>query len=271
MTEDERASGAGSARPTAAGMYDHYLGGTNNTLAEREAGDRIRAVMPDLEATVWANRSFHQRAARWLAEQGIRQFIDLGAGLPTQENTHQVVQRVAPDARVVYVDIESRTAELGEQLVAESENTTFVLADARDMDAVLGGAGELLDLTRPVGLVATALIHFISDDDDPWGLFAKYMQQLAPGSYLALSHITADRLPREPVRTILDIYRSAGEMVYFRNREQVEWLFEGLELVPPYEGADRKVTYMGLWGCEDPVAADDDTGRWCYVGVARRP
>ncbi|MQA04024.1 MAG: hypothetical protein GEV07_15285 [Streptosporangiales bacterium] len=269
----ERTPDAGARKVTAAGLYDHYLGGSNNTPEEREAAARIRAVFPELEGTVWANRSFHQRAARWITQQGVRQFIDLGAGLPTQDNTHQIVQRVAPETRVLYVDYDPRTVELGGELMAGEPNTTFVLADARNVDDVLGApeCRELIDLSQPVGVLATAVLHFVSDDEDPIAMVAKYMEQLAPGSYLVLSHITADRQPRERIKTFLDIYRSAGEMGYFRSREQIEALFDGLELVPPYAGSEGKLTYIGVWGADDPVEADDDDGRFGYVGVARKP
>lgn len=271
--EAERAPDAGARKVTAAGLYDHYLGGTNNTAEEREAAARIRAVFPELEGTVWANRSFHQRAARWITQQGVRQFIDLGSGLPTQDNTHQIVQRVAPETCVVYVDYEPRTVELGNELMADEPNIAYVLADARNVDDVLGAPAvrELIDLNQPVGILATAVLHFVSDDEDPAGMVAKYMDQLVSDSYIVLSHVTADRQPRERIKTFLDIYRAAGEMVYFRNKEQVEALFDGLELVPPYEGSEGKLTYIGVWGADDPVEADDDDGRFGYVGVGRKP
>lgn len=260
-------------QPTAAGLYDAYLGGSDHTAAEREAADQLRVVVPDVATIAWANRGFHQRAVRWLAEQGVRQFVDLGSGLPTQNNTHQVAQRVEPDARVVYVDQDPRTAERGRQLVADDPRTGYLNADMRRPDEVLThpGLAELIDFAEPVGLVTSAVLHFVSPEADPWGIIRRYVDAFVPGSYLALSHGTAEKVPYRPVQAIYQLYRNADEMVYFRNRDEVEWFFDGLELVPPYDGADTKVTFAGLWGCEDPVAADDDSGRWLYVGVARRP
>src|SRR5690606_4720587 len=113
-------------RPTTAGVYDVYLGGSHHTQLERATAEKLSSLMPEVESMAWANRSFHQRVTRWLAEQGVRQFLDLGAGLPTQDNTHEVAQRVAPDARVVYVDVDPRTAELGQQLLANSPNCAVV-------------------------------------------------------------------------------------------------------------------------------------------------
>lgn len=262
-----------TARPTAAGLYDVYLGGTQGTEAERAVADQIRAAMPELEATVWANRAFHQRSIRWLVQQGIRQFIDLGSGLPTQDNTHQVAGRLAPDSKVVYVDWDEDAVALGRHLVADDPNAEFVQADIRRPDEVLAAPAmtRLIDLTRPVGVLATAIMHFISDYDDPWGLVAKYRDAVAPGSYFAMTHITADKQSAGPVRTIGEIYAKSGSAVYFRNRDQVEWLFQGMEVVPPYEGAAPRVTFMGYWFCEDPKLADDDSNRWAYAGVARVP
>lgn len=271
---DAEPSGAGPAQPTVAGLYDAYLGGTEHTHAEQEAADRLRTAMPEIGATAWANRAFHQRAARWLAtDAGLRQFIDLGAGLPTQNNTHQVVQRHAPDAKVVYVDHDAHTVRRGNELVADDPNTTFVRSDLVDVDDVLDHPDlrALIDLAEPVGILATAVFHCITDKQDPWGVAKRYTSRVASGSYLAISHVTADKQRPEAVRTILDIYRRANSPAVFRNREQVEWLFDGLEVVPPYEGAAPKVTFIGYWFCEDPAEADDETSRWVYAGVARKP
>ncbi|HEX6445998.1 MAG TPA: SAM-dependent methyltransferase [Streptosporangiales bacterium] len=274
MTEAEQATGVERDTPTAAGLYDAYLGGKNHSLAEKEAADKLRAAMPELEATAWANRAFHQRSAKWLAsEAGIRQFIDLGAGLPTQRNTHEVVQEIAPDAHVVYVDFDRRTVELGSRLVADDPNTAYVESNLDQVDYVLDHPTlrGLIDLDKPVAILASAVFHFIADEQDPWGIAKRYMDRVASGSYLALNHVTADKQRPGPVQTIYSIYRSANTMIYFRNREQVEWFFEGLQMVRPYAGADPQVTFMGLWFCDDPIEADDDTGRWFYGGVAKKP
>lgn len=273
MSQADHLTDTENAKPTAAGIYDAYLGGTHNTKVEREAAEKLRQGVPEVEAMAWANRSFHQRAVRWLAEQGIRQFVDLGSGLPTQENTHQVAQKVIPDARVLYVDHDPRTSELGKKLVADAPGIGFIQADLTNPAAVLDHPERqrLIDLDQPVAVLATAVLHFISDEDDPWALVASYVDAIAAGSYVVLNHITADRQPRAKVQTLYAVYRVANEMITMRNREQVEWFFRGLELMPAYEGADPKLTYLGIWGAEDPVAADDETSRWAYCGVARKP
>ncbi|MBO0829908.1 MAG: SAM-dependent methyltransferase [Streptosporangiales bacterium] len=266
-------AGPSAERPTAAGIYDVYLGGSDNTESERAAAERLRQVLPYAADSAWANRSFHQKATRWLAEQGITQFIDLGAGLPTQDNTHQVVHRVAPEARVVYVDHEDRTVTRAQELIANLPTVRFVKGDIRDVDGVLNDPAlrEIIDFDQPVALLCTAIVHFVDERDDPWGVVDGYVKPLAPGSYLALTHLTADKQSPKVLRTINDVYRNANEMIHLRNRDQVEWFFRGLQLVPPYEGAPPKVTFVGLWGCEDPKEADDDSGRWLYCGVARKP
>lgn len=277
MTTDNHAAaaqdGGADQSPTPAGLYDYYLGGSNSTEAERAAGDGLRAKMPELRDAAWANRGFLQRAARWLAEDvGVRQFIDLGAGLPTAQNTHEVVQRVAPDAVVVYVDNDPRVRARAAALLADTDNTTAITADLRDPDAVLNHPDlrAAIDLGEPVGLLLVAVAHFVSDEEDPWGVVGRYMDVLAPGSYLALSHITADRQPQAAVDAIYDLYAHATSRIHLRSKEGVARFFTGMELVPPYKGAEPSVTFVGEWGAEDRSAADSDGSRWSYCGVARR-
>lgn len=258
---------------TAAGMYDAHLGGTNHTPAEAEAAATVRAAVPEVRDTVWANRAFHQRAVRFMAEQGVRQFIDLGAGLPTQDNTHQVLQRIDRGVHVVYVDIDPHAAELGRGLIENEPYVRFVQADMRHWEAVLGAPEvvDLIDFSQPVGLLASAVFHFLSDEDDPWSVARHYIDALPSGSYVAISHATTDRQRPGPARATYSVYKNADAMIRFRSRDQVEWLFNGLEFVEPYKGGVPKVQYVGIWFCEDPAAADDGPARWFYAGVARKP
>jgi hypothetical protein len=275
MTQDQQVPpGIDPATPSPARLYDYYLGGTNNFRADRDAAERIRARMPELADAAWANRGFHQRAALWMAgPPGIRQFLDIGSGLPTQNNTHQALHRATREARVVYVDNDPLVRVHASALLINAGHTRFVTADLRDPDGVLNHpqTRELLDFSQPVGLLMTAVLHFVADGSDPHGLIARYVAELAPGSYLALSHITADQKPPAAVQAIRDIYTDATEQVYMRSRAEVERFFDGLELVPPYEGGAAAVTYTGEWGAEDPELADSDGSRWSYGGVARVP
>jgi hypothetical protein len=270
---DALPAGVDPAKPTPARMYDYFLGGTNNFEADRQLGDRLRALVPEIGDSAWANRSFHQRAARWIAGRGIRQFIDIGAGLPTQCNTHDLVRQVTPGARVVYVDNDPMVLAHGTALLGESENTKIIMADLRDPEALLNHPDlrELIDLGEPIGLLMTGVMYFVADASDPWGLVASHLAAIAPGSYLALSHLTADSKPVRAVEESVDVYARGTENIHFRSKAEVERFFEGLELVEPCKGAGPVVTHVGLWGAEDPAAADTDDSRWLYCGVARRP
>jgi O-methyltransferase involved in polyketide biosynthesis len=265
--------GVDVTRPSSARLYDYFLGGTNNFPADQAMGEKLRSAIPDFADAVMANRGFHGRATVWLAREGVRQFIDIGSGLPTRNNTHESAHRVAPGARVVYADIDPLVAEHGNELLADDGTTTVITADVREPDRLLDDPRlrELIDLGQPVGLLMTALLHFVTDEQDPWGLVARYMARLAPGSYLVLSHGTYDNVPPSQVQAGTDAYATTSEPLRLRTRAEVERFFQGLELVPPYEGAEPGVTYVGLWGAEDIEAADSDGSRAIYCGVARRP
>jgi hypothetical protein len=266
--------GVDPSAPAPARLYDYYLGGSNNFEADRIAAERLRLGLPELSDAAWANRGFHQRAAGWLAaDKHIRQFIDIGAGLPTQGNTHEVVQRAVPDARVVYVDHDPMVLAHAQQLLGDTAATTFVLADLRDPASVLGDSAlrELIDLSEPTGLLMTAVLMFVADEADPWGLVARYVGAMRSGSYLALSHLTDDAKPPVAVDGFRRAFDHATEQLHFRSMGQVERFFDGLQVIPPYAGAAPAVTYSGLWGAEDVQLADSDGSRWLYCAVASIP
>lgn len=266
--------GTDPAIPSPARMYDRYLGGTANFPADQAAVARILELVPEIRDAAWANRGFLQRAVRWMAERGISQFIDLGAGLPTQRCTHEVARTVIPDARVVYTDNDPGVVAHGHQILGGVPGTAVIEADIRRPDQLLGHAefGRLIDLAEPAGLLIVAVTQFISDDDDPWALVARYAGALAPGSYLALSAPTADHMTARKVERILDVYASSTiPGTTARARADIARFFTGLDIVPPYDGATADLTYAGLWGCEDTEAADSDGSRWFYVAVARKP
>jgi hypothetical protein len=274
MTEAEDAPpGVDATTPSPARMYDYMLGGQHNFPVDREATERFRAQMPDLTDAAWANRGFHGRAAMWMADRGIRQFLDLGCGLPTRNNTHQAVHKTAPAARVVYVDIDPMIRVLASELQAGDGTTAVIQADVRDPDRLLDHPDlrALIDFTEPAGLLMTAVMQFVTDDDDPWALVARYAGAAAPGSYLALSHVTGDGLPPRLVECGTAVYQRAAHSAHPRSRAEIARFFDGLELVPPWGGAEPTITYSGLWGAEDREAADTDGSRAFYCGVARRP
>jgi S-adenosyl methyltransferase len=271
---DQPPRGVDPNTPSPARLYDYYLGGKNNFKADRDAADRLRAQIPELADAAWANRGFHQRAVRWTAAvAGIRQFIDIGSGLPTQGNTHEVVAEVTSGARVVYVDQDPMVAVHSKALLSSAGNTSVVMADLRMPDRLLEDPDlqALINFDEPIGLLMTAVLHFVADDQDPWAIVRRYVEALASGSYLVLSHGTMDKIPPQTVNVLYEVYSRASEMVYLRDRAGVERFFDGLELVEPFAGAGRALTYVGEWGAEDPALADSDGSRLSYCGVARCP
>lgn len=261
------------SRPSPARLYDCFLGGKNNFAVDREAAEKIRRAFPALADAAWANRGFHGRAAAWMACRGITQFIDIGCGLPTMGNTHEVVQRLDAGARVVYADNDHQVVVHAGALLADGANTTVIHADLRDPFGLLHNAAlrARIDLNRPCGVLATAVAHFIADAGDPWQLAAQMMSALAPGSYLALSHATADAIPAKAIRAGREVYQAATQKIHLRTRAEVERFFATLKIVPPYPGARPNVCHVGLWGCQDPVQADSDGSRALYAAVGRRP
>jgi SAM-dependent methyltransferase len=249
------------------------LRGDNHFQADIVAAERILSAVPEIRDCAWSNRGFHQRAAKWIAERGVRQFLDIGSGLPTVGNTHEVVQKVMPGARVVYVDNDPMVAEQGGQLLAEDRSTRVIQADLREPESILDNpeVTELIDFRAPVGLLLTAVMMFVSDRSDPWRLVARYVDALAPGSYLALSHLTDDYKPPVMAERFRAVFDGATEHLYFRSQIGIARFFDGLELVPPYDGAEPGLSDTGVWGAEDPVLADSDGARWLYCGVAQKP
>ncbi len=266
-------AGVDVSKPAPARIYDYMLRGSNHFPSDVEAAGKILSAVPEIRDCAWSNRGFHQRAAKWIAEQGVRQFLDIGSGLPTVGNTHEVVQTVIPGARVVYVDSDPMVAEQGGRLLADDQSTLVICADLREPDSILGHPGlkELIDFSQPTGLLLTAVMMFVSDARDPWDLVARYVDVLAPGSYLALSHLTDDYKPPAAAEGFRAVFDTATEHMYFRSKAKVERFFAGLELVPPYQGAEPVVTFTGLWGAEEVELADSEGSRWLYCGVARKP
>ena len=266
-------AGIDVTRPAPARIYDYMLRGDNHFESDVQAAERILSAVPEIRDCAWSNRGFHQRAAKWIAEQGVSQFIDIGSGLPTVGNTHEVVQKVNPAARVVYVDNDPMVAEQGGRLLADDKSTRVICADLREPDTILDAPElkELIDFSRPVGLLFTAVIMFVSDAADPWSLVARYVDAAAPGSYLALSHLTDDYKPPVTTERFRAVFDHATEQLHFRSQAGIARFFAGLDMVAPYEGARPAICYTGVWGAEDPVLADSEGARWLYCGVARKP
>ncbi|NJP44302.1 SAM-dependent methyltransferase [Streptomyces sp. PRB2-1] len=219
-------------------MYDFYLGGRDNYEVDREAAQRVIDFFPDIVPTTRANRQFMHRAVRHLVRAGIRQIIDIGTGIPTAPNTHQVAQEVAPDVRVAYIDNDPIVATHAGAHLLGTGNTGFFLGDMRDPDAILGHPtiGKLIDFDQPVGLLLVAVVHFLPDDAEAAALIAAYRDALPAGSMFVLTHATEDFHSVEAgMGEARDVYRQRGATatVTTRRYEQILPFFDGYDLVDP--------------------------------------
>jgi hypothetical protein len=226
------------SRPNPARIYDYLLGGSHNFAVDRETAEQVMATGRVSALPAIANRSFLGRAVRSMLASGIDQFLDLGSGIPTVGNVHEVAQRANPATRVVYVDNEPVAVAHARQLLADDPNTAMVAADLRDTETVLGHPDtvRLLDFSRPVGLLMVSVLHFVSDEDDPAGITARYCSAVPAGSQLALSHYTVDGNgpeKRELARRGLAAYQRTAITVHARSRAELTKLLSGLDIAPP--------------------------------------
>lgn len=258
---------------SAGGIYDYALGGDAWTEADKIAADKLRRVLPAIHDIAWENRGFLRRAVQAVANLDVTQFIDIGSGLPTQHNTHLAAQAVTPDATVIYADNDPKILGNARGLLADAPHTFFIDGDLLAPASIMVSdtVRDNIDFKRPVALVLAALLHFVPDSEDPWGLVQTYMDVLPTGSYLILSHGTPDEQDAEVVRRFVDVYNDSGSAnAYLRSRADVERFFDGLELLPPYPGAKPGVASASHWGAED-LARADVSGSWLYCGVGRKP
>jgi len=232
MTEALRLpEGLDVTRPSPARIYDYMLRGSHHFEADATAAQRILTVVPEIRDCAWSNRGFHQRAAAWIARQGVKQFLDIGSGLPTVGNTHEVVRKIHPDARVVYVDNDPMVELHSQEIIDDPGQVSVLCADLRDPDSILDhpAVRELIDPAEPTGLLLTAVLMFVADADDPWRLVARYLRELRPGSYLSLSHLTDDAKPPLAVDGFRRVFDHATEQLHFRSKGQVAMKCSALE------------------------------------------
>ena len=251
-------------RPNAARVYDYYLGGAANLKADRDFGKKVLEILPEARDYALFNRAFLRRAVRYCAGRGVRQFLDIGAGIPTVGHTHEIAQQIDPDCRVVYVDNEALAVAHSELLLTNNPNAAAVHADLRQPDAVLNAreTRRLLDFDEPIAVLMVALMHFIPDADDPKSLLKRYQQALAPGSYLVMSHATDEGL-NVRVGTAAEMYRVTNKPACVRDRAQIAELFDGFELVEP------GVVYTPEWR-PDPEDNVAEPGRSAALGGVGR-
>jgi len=255
--------------PNVARIYDYLLGGKDNFAADREAAKQLIAVTPYMAGVVRDNRAFIGRAVRYLAgEAGLRQFLDLGTGLPTQANVHEMAQEIAPDARVVYVDNDPVVWSHGNALLAHGDRVAMVHADLRQPAEVLQHPDVLglLDLAQPVAVLCASVLHFVSDAEDPHRIIAEYRRHLAAGSYLAVTHgpiVTAEEDPTGIVGGVTSVYYRASAQLHLRSVQEIRRFFDGFDLVDP------GVVWINEWRPDPGVPAEGPPRSLCG-GVGRK-
>jgi SAM-dependent methyltransferase len=221
-------------RPSVARMYDFFLGGSHNFAVDREAARQVMAVAPEAPLVAQANRAFLRRAVRFLVDHGVRQFLDIGSGIPTVGNVHEIAQRFDPQSRVMYVDTDPVAVAHSRQLLASDDRAGVIEEDLRRPERIVHhpDVRKLLDFDQPIAVMIVAVMHFLPDHDDPVGILATMRDALAHGSYLVLSQASVEGREEEAAG-VKSVYRSAGNALHFRSRDQVVRLFEGFDLVPP--------------------------------------
>jgi hypothetical protein len=247
-------------------VYNYWLGGTDNFPADRAAAEQAIAAFPGIVLSARANRAFLRRAVTYLVrEAGIRQFLDIGTGIPSANNTHEVAQSVAPDSRIVYVDNDPVVLTHARSLLTSTEEgaTDYLNADLREPDAILAAAAGTLDFGKPVGIMLMAILQQLSDDDEPYGVVATLLAAVPPGSYLTLSHPAKDIHAEEMAKMAERLNQMMAEKVTFRGRDDVARFFNGLELVDP------GMTNVPDWRPETTEEASSPAALW--AGVARKP
>jgi len=255
-------------RPNVARMYDYLLGGYHNFEADRLAAERVVQVYPHIRQAAYVNRAFLRRAVHFLIEQGIDQFLDIGSGLPTLGNVHEVAQGANPAARVVYVDTDPVAVAHGKAMLVDNPNATAFQADARQPDQILNHAEvkKLLDLGQPLGLLLVAVLHLLPDDDQAYSTVRTLRDALAPGSYIAISHGTTEDAPPDLLEQLDQLSASVSTPYQYRSYPQVQLFFDGLKLVEP------GLVHSPLWRPEGPddVLLDQPERSMIWGGVGRK-
>ncbi|MGH3984704.1 MAG: SAM-dependent methyltransferase [Pseudonocardiaceae bacterium] len=248
-------------------VYDYYLGGSHNFAVDRQMARRAIELWPELPLIMQTNRAFLRRSVRYLVSQGITQFLDIGSGIPTVGNVHEVAQVASPEARVVYVDIDPVAVAHSRDMLAGNDRADIVQADLRDVGAILDDprAKRLIDQTQPLGVLMVAILHFIPDQADAVSIVAQYRKMMAPGSCLAVTHASHVGRP-DQVGPLTQLYRRTAGPLTMRSPLEIEALLDEFDLVPP------GVVLLPLWRPDSPADVDDHPERssgYAAVGRAR--
>ncbi|MGX1135025.1 hypothetical protein RKD49_007215 [Streptomyces glaucescens] len=249
--------------PSVSRIYDYYLGGSHNFEVDREAARRAMEFMPGLPKIMQANRAFMRRAVRYAVDQGVTQFLDVGSGIPTFGNVHEVAQAADPGSRVVYVDNDPVAVAHSQAVLEGNEHADVAAADLRKPQDILTSpqVERLLDLNRPVALLLVAILHFVEDADDPYTAVAQLSDALAPGSMLVLTHASYEGIPLPPERAggAVDVYKDIRNPLIMRSRDEIARFFEGYDMVEP------GLVPMPHWR---PDTAPEDEDPYAFSGFA---
>ncbi|MFE9093289.1 SAM-dependent methyltransferase [Streptomyces sp. NPDC007264] len=257
-----RAEDIDTSRPHPARIYDYLLGGKDNYEVDQRAGDELAAVAPEVRMGLRANRAFLRRAVRHVVGSGVRQILDIGTGLPTSPNVHEIAHEVAPDVRVAYVDNDPIVKVHGDALLSRSGSTSIVLADLRDPRSIVDhpDVRRVIDFDEPVALLLVAVVHFLTDAENPDRIVATLRDALPAGSFLVLSHATDDFADRSDAQAV---YNKATATLNLRSRAEIERFFTGFQLVEP------GLAQVPFWRPDGPPPAGSEEIGF-YGGVARR-
>jgi hypothetical protein len=268
MEPDLPSTDLDTSRPHPARIYDYYLGGTDNYPADQEAAEALLRVAPMIRASAQVNRAFLGRAVRFLVgEAGVRQILDIGAGVPSGGNVHEIARQAAPDVRVVYVDNDPIVQRHANALLAGDARTRVILADLRDPAAILTHpqVTGLIDFSQPVALLLLGVLYFITDAEAPGQLIGTYRDSLPPGSYLALSHGCADDVPQDVIGETAAVYDQATAPLVLRTRAQISRFFDGFDPVDP------GLVYLPRWRPDGTPPDPQDASRTgMFGGVGRK-
>ena len=248
MSECGAASTPDAAKPNVARMYDYLLGGKENYDPDRRAAEELLAVVPDAAVAAWDNREFLGRAVQFLTtEAGIRQFIDIGTGLPTRGNVHTVAQQAVSDFRVVYVDYDPVVLDHARSLLAGHPNIIAIDGDLREPECILTDTSlrALIDFDKPVAILLVAILHFITDEEAPFVAVDRLKEAMVPGSYMVISHVTGDGIPVEAAARANELYKNTTAPGTTRTRSEILRFFDGLELIEP--GLVNVASWRSQW------------------------
>jgi len=252
--------------PNAARVYDYLLGGAANFEQDRVFAEKVLAVMPEARSAARLNRAFLRRAVRFCVESGIRQFVDVGSGIPTAGNVHEISQALDEDCRVLYVDTEPVAVTHSELILRGNANAEAIRADLTDPESILGSdaARRLIDFDRPVAMLLVAVLHFVPDDTEPYRAVARYVEAMAPGSYLVLSH-AVERVS-DSANAVGKLYDRSANPGVGRTPDEIAAFFTGTELVPP------GLLWTPQWRPENPDAVvENPEASRVYAGVGHKP